>query len=174
MRLCEKVTTYLKEDNFVKSRNKNIAEGTRGPFYTTGRLSLPAADTLTRRRTYYYCKLIPEAQHRSCTMVYGVERRPVCLIITLSTLTFFSPWSGSACVSCVYVTATATATFSCHCGLSSGRASRTSSSPWIRTAPASSPSPCSRWPGSPCSPPPALCSPVHRPAQSKVFSLLAD
>ena len=84
------------------------------------------------------------------------------------TLTFFSPWSGSAYVSYVYVTATATATSSCHCVLSSGRASRTSSSPWTRTAPAFSPSPCSRWPGSPCSPPPAPCSPVHRPAQSRV------
>ena len=30
--------------------NKNIAEGTRGPFYTIGRSSLPAAETLRRRR----------------------------------------------------------------------------------------------------------------------------
>ena len=31
-------------------QNKNIAEGTRGPFYTIGRSSLPAAETLRRRR----------------------------------------------------------------------------------------------------------------------------
>ena len=31
-------------------RNKNIAEGTRGPFYTIDRSSLSAADTLRRRR----------------------------------------------------------------------------------------------------------------------------
>ena len=30
-------------------QNKNIAEGTRGPFYTIGRLSLPTAETLRRR-----------------------------------------------------------------------------------------------------------------------------
>ena len=45
-----------------------IVEGTRGPFYTIGRSFLPTAETL-RRTYYYYCKLIPKAQHRSCTMV---------------------------------------------------------------------------------------------------------
>ena len=30
-------------------QNKNIAEGTRGPFYTIGRLSLPTADTLRKQ-----------------------------------------------------------------------------------------------------------------------------
>ena len=42
--------------SFLISMEKNIkvtrkvAEGTRGPFFTTGRSSLPAADTLRRRR----------------------------------------------------------------------------------------------------------------------------
>ena len=30
---------------------RNVVEGTRGPFYTIGRLSLPAADTLRRKQT---------------------------------------------------------------------------------------------------------------------------
>ena len=32
------------------SQTRNIVEGSRGAFYTIGRLSLPAADTLRRRR----------------------------------------------------------------------------------------------------------------------------
>ena len=51
--------------------NKNIAEGTRGPFYTIGRSSFPAAETLRRRRRRRRRKknMIPKAQHRFCTMV---------------------------------------------------------------------------------------------------------
>ena len=48
--------------------NKNIAEGTQGPFYTIGRSSLPTAETLRRRRRRKK-NMIPRAQHRFCTMV---------------------------------------------------------------------------------------------------------
>ena len=38
-----------------------IMEGTRGPFYTIGRLSLPAADTLRRRKSRRRRKQKPES-----------------------------------------------------------------------------------------------------------------
>ena len=51
-----------------QTNNKNIAEGTRGPFYTIGRSSLPTAETLERRRRRRK-NVIPKAQHLFCTMV---------------------------------------------------------------------------------------------------------
>ena len=56
--------------------NKNIAEGTRGPFYTIGRSSLPTADTLRRRRRKK--NLNPKAQHRETVPVsqYFISKTP--------------------------------------------------------------------------------------------------
>ena len=46
---------------------RKIVEGTRCPFYTIGKLSLPVADTLTRQQQDN--NLNPKAQHCFCTMV---------------------------------------------------------------------------------------------------------
>ena len=45
-----RLTTQADQGSY-RTSNKNIAEGTRGPFYTIGRSSLPAADTLRRKQT---------------------------------------------------------------------------------------------------------------------------
>ena len=62
---------YLRFSKLSLKYNKNIAEGTRGPFYTIDRSALPTAETLRRRRRRRRRKknMIPKAQHRFCTMV---------------------------------------------------------------------------------------------------------
>ena len=65
---CTALNTNNKEKT-VKITRK-VVEGTRGPFYTIGRSSLPAADTLRRRRRRKKTQNVnPKAQHRFCTMV---------------------------------------------------------------------------------------------------------
>ena len=77
---------------FIKSKNKKIVEGTRGPFYTIGSSSLPAADTLTRQqdKTRQDNKTTRQQQFESQSTApflhFGVERRPVCLIFEFVSL----------------------------------------------------------------------------------------
>ena len=56
---------------------KNV-EGTRGPFYTIVRSSLPVADTLTRQQQDKTRQPF-ESQSTAPFLHYVVERRPVCL-----------------------------------------------------------------------------------------------
>ena len=54
----------------MQLNTRKIVEGTRGPFYTIGRSSLPAADTLRKQHnTRQGNNMITKAQHRFCTMV---------------------------------------------------------------------------------------------------------
>ena len=83
--------------------------GTQGPFYTIGRLSLPAADTLTRWRTYttninrflkhstfpaLWCRTTPRVPKRSFTEPNKTETKK---IININYVLLHWALSWSAC-----------------------------------------------------------------------------